>query len=70
MDTVGGGEGGMISENSIETYILPYVKWITSPSLMHETGHSKLVHWDNPEGGDGKGGGRGFQDGGHLYTYG
>ena len=25
---------------------------------MHETGHSKLVHWDNPEGWDGEVGGR------------
>ena len=24
---------------------------------MHETGHSKLVHWDNPEGWDGEAGG-------------
>ena len=31
--------------------------------MMHETGHSKLVHWDNPEGGAGEGGGRGVQDG-------
>ena len=36
--------------DSIETCILPYVKQMTSPSLMHETGHSKLVHWENPEG--------------------
>ena len=36
---------------------------MTSPSSMHETGHSKPVHWDNPEGGDGEGGGRGFWDG-------
>ena len=35
---------------------------------MHETGHSKLVHWDNPEGWDGEGGGRQVQDGGHMYT--
>ena len=35
---------------------------------MHETGHSELVHQDNPEGGDGKGGGRGVRDGGHMYT--
>ena len=35
---------------------------------MHEAGHSKLVHWDNSEGWDGKGGGRG-QDGGHMYTH-
>ena len=25
-DSVGEGDGGMIQENSIETYILPYVK--------------------------------------------
>ena len=36
----------------------------TSPSLMHETGHSKPVHWDNPEGWDGVGGGSGVWDGG------
>ena len=30
---------------------------------MHETGHSKLVHWDNPEGWDRVDGGRGVQDG-------
>ena len=28
---------------------------------MHETGHSKPVHWDNPEQWDGEGGGRGVQ---------
>jgi len=37
---------------------------------MHETGHSKLVHWDNPEGWDGEESGRGVQDGGHMYTRG
>jgi len=30
---------------------------------MHETGHSKLVLMDNPEGWDGEAGGRGVQDG-------
>ena len=30
---------------------------------MHETGNSKPVHWDNPEGWDGEGGGRGFRMG-------
>ena len=34
---------------------------MTSPSSMHETGHSKLVHWDDPEGWDGEGGERGVQ---------
>ena len=57
---MGEGEGGMIRENSIEACILPYVIQMTSPSLMHETGHSKPVHWDNPEGWGGEGGGEGF----------
>ena len=35
---------------------------MTSPGLMHETGHSKVVHWDNPEGWDLEGRGRGVQD--------
>ena len=63
---MGEGEGGMICKNSIDTY----VKQITSLSSMHETGHPKLVHWDNPEGWDEEGGGRGVQDGGHMYTHG
>ena len=33
---------------------------MTSPTSMHETGHSKPVHWDNPDRWDGEGGGRGF----------
>ena len=56
---MGGGEGGMIWENGIETCILSYVKWIASPGSMHETGCLGLVHWDDPEGWDGEGGGRG-----------
>ena len=43
---------------------------MTSPSLMHETGHSKSVHWDNPERWDREGDGSGVQDGGHLHTCG
>ena len=30
----------------------------------------RLVHWDDPEGWDGEGGGRGVQDGEHMYTCG
>ena len=45
LDSVGEGEGGMIWENGIETSILSYVKGITSPVSMHETGCSGLVHW-------------------------
>ena len=29
-----------------------------------------MVHWDDPEEGDGDGGGRGVQDGEHMYTRG
>ena len=35
---------------------------------MHEARHPKLVHWDDPEGWDGEEGGRGLQDGEHMYT--
>ena len=37
LDSVGEDEGGMLRENSIETYILSKVKQITSPGWMHET---------------------------------
>ena len=64
------GEGGMIWENRIETCISSYVKQITSPDSMHETGCSGLVHWDDPEGWDGEVGGNGVQDGEEMYTHG
>ena len=35
---------------------------------MHEAGCSGLVHWDDPEGWDGEGGGRGAQNGEHMYN--
>ena len=53
----------VIGKNSIETCILSYVKQITSPGSMHETGCSGLVHWDDPEGWDGEGGGGIFRMG-------
>ena len=69
-DSVGEGEGGIIWENDIETCILSYVKRIISPGSIHETGCLGLVHWDDPEGWDGEGGGRGFQNGEHMFTHG
>ena len=54
---MGEGEGGLIWENGIETCIISYVKRIASLGLMHETGSSGLVHWDDPEGWYGVGGG-------------
>ena len=56
---MGEGEGGMFQENSIETCILSRVKQITSPGWM-------LVHWEDPEGSGGEGGGRGDRDGEYI----
>ena len=70
MDSEREGEGGNIWENGIKRCVLPYVKQIASPGSMHETGCSGLVHWDDPEGWDGERGGRGVQDGEHMYTCG
>ena len=63
LDSVEEGEGGMIWKNGIETCKLSHVKRIASPGLMHDTGCSGLVHWDDPEGWDGERGGRGFRMG-------
>ena len=38
--------------------------------LMQDTGCLGLVHWDDPEKWYGEGGGRGVQDGEHVYTRG
>ena len=69
LDSVGEGKGGVIWENSIETYI-------TICETDRQSGFDAWdrvlgpVHWDDPEGWDGEGGGRGVQDGEHMYTHG
>ena len=70
MDSVGEGEGGVIRENGIETCIISCMKRVTSPDSMHDIGCLGLVHWDDPEGEYGEGGGRRVQDGAHRYTCG
>ena len=62
--------GEMIWENGIEACIISYKKRITSPDSMQDSGFLGLVHWDDPEGWYGEGGGRGVQDGEHVYTRG
>ena len=52
----------MIWENGIKTCII-YKKRIASPGSMQDTGCSGLVHWDDPEGWSGEGGGRGLRMG-------
>ena len=63
---MGESEGEMIWENGIETCIISYKKRI-SPGLMQDTGCLGLVHWDDPEGWYGEGGGRRVQDGEHGF---
>ena len=70
LDSMGEGEGRMIWENGIETCKLSHVKRIASPGSMHDTGCWGLSNWDVLEGWDGEGGGRGVQDGEHMYTHG
>ena len=65
---MGEGEGGVIWENGIETCIISHKKQIASPGSMHDTGCSGMEHWDDPEEWYGEGGGRGVQDGEHIYT--
>ena len=57
----------MIWKNGTETCILSYVKQIASPGFKRETGYSRLVNWDDPEGWDGEGSGRGLQNGEQMY---
>ena len=70
MEFMGEEEGGMIWENSTETYTLPYIKQIASGRLVHEAGHQKLVLCDNLEGWGGEGGRRGVQERRHMCAYG
>ena len=62
--------GLVIWEDGIKTWIISYKKRMASPGLMQDTGSLGLVHGDDPEGLYGDGGGRGVQDGEHVYTHG
>ena len=53
----------------METCIISYKKQIASPGSMQDTGSLGLVHWDDPEGWYGEGGGREGQDGEHVYGF-
>ena len=67
---MGEGEGGMIWKNDIATCIISYKKRIASLGSMQDTGCLGLVHWDNPEGWYGEGGGTGVQEWELMYTCG
>ena len=70
LDSEGEGEGGMIWENGILTCILSCKKRIACLCLTQDTACLGLVHGDDPERCYGEGGGRGVQDGEHVYTCG
>ena len=69
LDSVGEG-GEMIWENGIKTCIISYKKQIASPGSMQDMGSLGLLHWDDPEGWYEEGGGKGVQEGEHVYTRG
>ena len=54
----------------LETCKISCMKRVASPGSMHDTGCLGLVHWDDPEGWYGEGGGRRVQDGEHMCTCG
>ena len=43
------------------------MKRVASPGSMHDAGCLGLVHWDDPEGWYGEGGGRRVQDGDRSF---
>ena len=47
----------MIWENGIKACIISYKNRIASPGSMYDTGCLGLVHWNDPEGWYGEGGG-------------
>ena len=57
----------MIWDNGIEIRIITYMKRVVSPGSMHDTGCLGLVHWDDPEGWYGEGGGRRVRQGLILF---
>ena len=64
---VGEGEGGMFWENSM--YIL-YSETDHQPRLDAWDKCSDLVHWEDPEGSGGEGGGKGDRDGEYKKLHG
>ena len=64
------GDGGKIWENGTEICVISYMKQVASPGSRQDTGCLGLVHWEDPEGWYGEGGGRRVQDGEHMYTWG
>jgi len=68
--TMNKASGGNGISTEVFQILSSCMKRVVSPGSMHDTGCLGLVHWDDPEGGYGEGGGRRVQDGEHRYTCG
>ena len=66
VDTAWVGEGGTHGETSMETYTLPYVKYIVSGNSLYDAGRSNPMLCANLEGWEEVGGGRKLQEGGVI----
>ena len=51
------------ADGHLDCFHVSYMKRVASPGLMHGTGCLGLVHWDDPEGGQGREEGGGFRMG-------
>ena len=60
----------MVKQDRARINIILGISENASQGSMHDTGCLGLVHWDDPEGWYGEGGGRRVQDGEHMYTCG
>ena len=67
LDSVGEGECGMFWKNSM--YII-YSETDHQPRWDAWDKCSDLMHWEDPEGSGGEGGGRGDRDGEYMYIHG
>ena len=57
-------------ESTMGVHVFPILNPTSHLPPQQDTGSLGLVHWDDPEGWYGEGGGSGVQDGEHVYTHG
>ena len=58
------------AEKCVEVNGSEALNLVIQPGLKRRISCLGLVHWDDPEGCNGEGGGRRVQDGEHMYTCG
>ena len=70
LDSVGEGKGGMFLREQHRNMYIIKGEIDHQPRLDAWDKWSGLVHWEDPEGGDGDGGGRGDRDGEYMQIHG